>query len=390
MFSEPGKRWKRAVSLVPCAAIFLASPAAAPPGRGPARDAWTPARPGYSWSFPEDHWAHRTFRNEWWYFAGHLHSLEEPRRRFGFQFTLFRIGLLPRRPLLDSAWASAGLLMGHAAVTDLSTGRHVFSELLFREVPFLGRFGRFPERLIAWSRGPAGSRGPWTLRWNGRGFELAMVDESKGIAFNLVTDPSKPLVLQAPGGYSRKARQGDAASEYYSFTRLQTSGRLTVDGREFQVRGESWMDREFGSNQLASGQVGWDWFGLQLDDGREVMLSLIRTASGAVDHASGTLVSAAGETIYLRDEEFRVVSTATWTSPATEATYPAGWRIELPGRRLILQVIPLLPDQENRSRLGRRLFYWEGAVSVRDASGSPAGHGYVELTGYGEGNRPPL
>jgi predicted secreted hydrolase len=359
-----------------------------------ATEEWLTARRDYSWSFPRDHWARPGYRLEWWYFTGQLEATDGGGRgaggRFGYQLTLFRIGLGREAPALDSAWSASDLIMGHAAVSELggaAGGRHVFSEVLYRAVPLLGGFGPFPDPRIAWSRGPAGTPEEWTLRWNGAAFDLAMADRARGIAFRLATRPAKPLVFQGPGGLSRKGAGATAASQYYSFTRLRTEGTLALDGRAWSVAGESWMDKEFGSNQLGEAQVGWDWLSLQLADGRELMLYLLRDRAGAVDFASGTVVSAAGRARYLASDEWRVRATARWKSPATGAEYPARWEIELPGEGLRLDVAPELADQENRSRLVRDLFYWEGAVAVRGPGGSPVGRGYVELTGYGTSRR---
>ena len=351
---------------------------------------WLAARPDYRWSFPADHWTRPGYRLEWWYFTGHLAAVEDARRRFGFQFTVFRIGLVPERPELDSDWAAANLFMGHGAVSDLAAGRHVFSELVYREAPFLAGFGRPPDPRLAWSRGPAGTDAEWSLHWNGTAFDLAMADRARGIALRLATRPLKPLVFQGPNGYSRKGAGPTAASQYYSFTRLATDGTVTTGDRTWSVRGESWMDKEFGSNQLDEGQVGWDWFSLQLDDGRDLMLYLMRDRTGAVDFARGTVVSAAGQARYLDRGELTVRATGRWKSAVSGTEYPARWWVELPGEGLRLEAIPELADQENRSELVRGLHYWEGAVALRGPDGAPAGRGYVELVGYGTKTRPPL
>lgn len=346
--------------------------------------AWRLAQPDYPWSFPRDHWAHPEYKTEWWYLTGHLRAADG--RRFGYQFTFFRVGLLAERPPLDSRWAAGQLLMGHAALSDLDGGQHYFSEVLYRVTPLLGGFGAHPDSLIGWSRGPAGTAGRWTLRWNGAAFDLAMADDAQGLALELQTRPLKPLVFQGPGGYSRKGEGPSAASQYYSFTRLATQGTLRVGGAQLAVQGESWMDQEFGSNQLGSQQVGWDWFSVQLDDGRDLMLYLLRDEAGAVDHARGTLVGADGAARYLERGEFAVRATDHWTSPQTGAQYPAGWTLSLDGQTWSLEA--LLADQENRGAAAGKLFYWEGAVAVRDQAGNTCGKGYVELTGYGTGRRP--
>jgi predicted secreted hydrolase len=347
-----------------------------------AADEWKTARPGYEWAFPRDHWAHDGYRTEWWYFTGNLGD------RFAYQFTLFRIGVVTERPALASAWTAASFVLGHAALTDLKAKRHWFSEALYREIPLLAGFGQFPDPRIGWSRAPAGTDGVWSLDWNGEGFDFAAKDDSEGFGFRLSTRPKKSLVLQGPGGLSRKGENEEAASLYYSFTRLETLGEIALGDERFEVEGESWMDKEFSSSQLGESQVGWDWFSLRLDDGRELMLYMMRSESGAVDYANGTLVDEKGEASYLDRSSFGVEVLDHWTSPSTSARYPSKWRIEVAG--LDIRVSAVVSDQENRSRLPRGVFYWEGAVSVETADGKAIGRGFVEMTGYGKGNRPPV
>jgi predicted secreted hydrolase len=349
---------------------------------------WKSAERDFSWSFPRDHWAHRAYRTEWWYFTGHLEAEEEPGRIFGYQFTFFRIGLLTERPDMESNWATQGLIMGHAAVTDVNAERHHFSEILYREIPLLGEFRPFPDSPLASSRGPVGTEHSWTLLWNGRAFDFKMRDEWQGLGLDLRTHPEKPLVFQGPNGFSSKG--GGGASLYYSFTRLKTEGTLEVDGRIWNVRGTSWMDKEFGSSQLGEDQVGWDWFSLQLDDGRDIMLYLLRRADGSADFRNGTLVLSDAAPRYLTSDEWTIKAMGTWESPETGAVYPSRWVLEMPEEKIRLDIVPLLANQENRSRLPGGVYYWEGAVVAKDEEGKVIGRGYVELTGYGENNRPPV
>ena len=357
---------------------------------GAALHAWTPAQPGYVWLFPQDHWARDGYKTEWWYFTGHLRTAGEPARRLGYQFTFFRIGVSKEAPPPGSAWAAGNIIMGHAAVTDLETGRHRFSEVVVRAAPLLAGFGRHPEPRVAWSVGPPGTPDEWQLRWNGKGFDFTMADAGQSFGFSLSTRPLKPVVFQGPGGLSRKGEGATEASHYYSFTRMATTGTVRLDGKEWEVSGTSWMDKEFGSNQLGEDTQGWDWFSLQLDDGREVMLYLLRNRDGGTRYAGATLVDPAGGVRYLRPGEWKLKATGRWTSPVTDADYPAGWTLDIPSAGINAVIIPELPDQENRSALIPNLFYWEGSVRVEYGSGERIGQGYVELTGYGENSRPPI
>jgi predicted secreted hydrolase len=359
-----------------------------------ADEGWQRAEPGFDWQFPRDHWAHEGYRSEWWYLTGHLTSAEG--RRFGYQFTFFRVGLLPEVPEIDSPWAARDLVMGHAALTDLDTGEHRFSDLLYRAMPLLGGFPPFNAEspdlddpaLLAWSRAPVGTPGRWTLHFNGSAFDVAMRDDREGFALDLRTTAAKPRIFQGPGGFSAKTDDAEpAASLYYSFTRLHAAGTLVVAGDTLTVTGDSWMDKEFGSDKLAARQTGWDWFSLQLADGRELMLYLLRHREGGVDFARGTLVEVDGTARWLRADEFDVEVLDRWRSDETGADYPAAWRVRVGDESW--RVRPLVNGQENVGRSVPDLFYWEGAVEVL-AGGDRAGRGYVELTGYGASRRPGL
>ncbi|HET8539941.1 MAG TPA: lipocalin-like domain-containing protein [Anaeromyxobacter sp.] len=362
-------------------ALALAAAAARP-------EAFRPADPAHRWEFPRDHHAHPGYRTEWWYLTGSLEDAADPSRRFGFQLTFFRLGLAPRAPALDSAWAAADAVMAHLAVTDVAAGTHHFSEVVWRATPLLGGFPPPPDALLAWARAPAGTGGRWTLSLEGGAFRLAARDDARGLALELSARPAKPVALQGPNGLSRKSADARHASLYASITRLATEGTLAAGGRSYRVRGESWMDQEVGSSQLAPDQVGWDWWSLRLADGRDLMMYVLRRADGAPSWRTATLVERDGRVRVLGPEEWSVRSAGTWTSPATRAVYPAGWDIAVPGAGVRVTATPLVAAAENVSALVPGLSYWEGPVGLTGAGGVRDGDGYVELTGYTGGRLP--
>jgi predicted secreted hydrolase len=191
----------------------------------------------------------------------------------------------------------------------------------------------------------------------------------------------KGIILQGDHGYSQKGSDPGNASIYYSQTRLESTGTLSLDGKNYPLHGLSWLDREISTSALSKGQVGWDWFALQLDDGSELMAYVLRRADGTPDaFSNGTLIHPDGTTISLSQKDFQIQSTATWRSPHSAGNYPAQWTVSVPSEDLILQVKPLLADQE----LNLSFTYWEGAVEIQGthAGGKVSGSGYVELTGY--------
>jgi predicted secreted hydrolase len=166
-------------------------------------------------------------------------------------------------------------------------------------------------------------------------------------------------------------------------TRLRTSGILTYGGTTLNVDGLSWMDHEFGSDELQGSQQGWDWFSIQLDDRRELMLYSLRQKDGSITpESSGSLILADGRVQYLPRTAYTIEATGSWTSPHTHGVYPMGWRVRVPAANVDLTLVPMLRDQELANTVGG-VSYWEGSVDVKDtASGKLLGLGYVELTGY--------
>jgi len=399
----------------PAAALAVAALLGCGPERGdaPATDAgavapaeaddagWTRAAPGYAWRFPEDHRAHPGYRIEWWYLTGNLDAVDGSERAFGYQLTLFRVGLRPpgevapsnATPADTTRWDANALVMGHLAITDVGAGRHHFRSVLHRAGGFLGGFEEAPDPRLAWCVGPAGTDTRWEIRWNGDAFDLVAHDDARGFGLRLETRPAKPRILQGPDGYSPKTADGASASLYTSFTRLATTGTLVVDGTEVRVAGESWMDQEFSTSQLGPDQIGWDWFGLHLDDGRELMLFQLRNRDGPPDVRHATLVDHAGGTTYLDADAISMEPGETWTSPGSGATYPVRWRIRVTppdGPPLELDVRSRVADQENLEPGVFGPTYYEGAVELLGPDGGVVGRGYMELTGYGPDGRPPL
>jgi predicted secreted hydrolase len=333
---------------------------------------------GYRYDFPKDHGSHPAYRTEWWYYTGHLQAKNG--RTFGFEVTFFRRAIPPEEvKTLPSQWSVTQLYFAHFALTDVSGRRFLYSEKVSRAG--LGKAGADESRLHVWiddwrAEIPADSSGAHTVFARSDGFTLT-----------LTLQPAKPPVIHGIDGISQKGEEQGQASHYYSFTRLMTTGSLTIGTDRFEVTGISWMDHEFGSADLNKDLVGWDWFSIQLADNSELMLYRMRRRDGSSDPvSSGTVVSPTGQTRHLSIADIGIVSTGTWTSRDSKAVYPSQWRITIPSLDLALEIVPVLADQELRTSGSAQVTYWEGAVSVSGAKqGRPiAGQGYVELTGYAE------
>jgi predicted secreted hydrolase len=322
--------------------------------------------------FPRDFGPHDDFQSEWWYYTGNLQT--ETGRHFGFQLTFFRRAIQPveQRAQRESGWAAEQVYMAHFTLTDVSANRFSY-------------FERF-------SRGSAGLAGAkvepayrvWLEDWSveqaadGR-YRLRAAQEDISLDLEL-TDVRGP-VLQGENGLSPKGPEPGNASYYYSQTRMEARGKVRAGGEEFTVSGLSWKDHEFSTSALGASLVGWDWFSIQLDDGSELMLFILRREDGGIDgYSSGSVVRPDGSTRALTLDDFNITATGQWTSPHSGAVYPSGWQVSIPDEDIQLQVEPHIQDQE----LNVSFIYWEGAVSVSGTrqGQTVAGNGYVELTGY--------
>ena len=336
------------------------------------------ATEGYRYSFPRDHGAHEAFRTEWWYYTGQVTTKDG--RPFGYELTFFRRGM-PREQTktLPSKWAVSHLYLAHFAISDLSKGRFHYADKMSRAG--LGKAGAAQDRLHVWidqwsAESPSAAPGTQTL-------QAAEGD----IAIQFTVSSGKPLVVHGTAGISRKGSVAGQASHYYSFTRLATTGKLTIGNESFDVTGTSWMDHEFGSADLDKDLVGWDWFSLQLDDQRELMLYRLRWADGSAHPASsGTLIDRDGQGHHLLLEDFTLEPTSYWTSPVSKARYPQRWRLTIPSQQLSLELVPRMAEQELSPKSSTQVTYWEGAIETTGtAQGKPIhGQGYMELVGYAE------
>lgn len=325
------------------------------------------------WQFPRDFGPHPDYQTEWWYYTGNLAT--EDGRRFGYQFTIFRRAILPQPPDGASEWRSNQLYMAHFAVTDVTGDRFFHEERFSRAGAGLAGAEIDPRYRV------------WLEDWEAVGLD----DETRGtalrartehVALDLTLEMTRPPALHGNGGLSAKSGEAGNASHYYSLTRLLTEGTITIGDETFVVSGLTWKDHEFSTSALGADALGWDWFGLQLDDGRDLMVGQIRLTDSRRDpYFGGLLVHQDGSTTYLDAETFTIEATGTWTSPHTGAVYPSGWRIRVqpPGEApFVLVLTPQVADQELH---GGGIAYWEGTVRI---NGDVTGYGYAELTGYAD------
>ena len=326
-----------------------------------------------AFTFPADHGPHDGFKTEWWYVTGNLASAAG--ERFGVQFTIFDSALRPpgEAPARASAWGADALFMAHTAVGDAARETFAHAQRFSRAA---GGLAGATERRV-WL-------GPVELRRAegeavGGAVPLRMRGDAQGYAYDLTMTPLKPVVLQGEAGLSQKGEGAGNASYYYAQTRMAARGTITrPDGQAVAVTGLTWLDREWSTSALSAGQVGWDWFALHLDDGRDLMVYQLRRADGSADPLSkASVIAPDGTKRGLDVSQYSLEPLATWAAE-DGATYPTRWRVRVPSEGLDLTVTAVLDASELDDASVR---YWEGAV---DVEGTATGQGFLEMTGYAE------
>lgn len=324
-----------------------------------------PVVPGYAMQFPRDFGSHPAYRIEWWYVTGWLTS--EDHETLGFQITFFRT-----RPEWNesnpSSFAPHQLLIAHCALSDPAHAGLWHDQRVRRADPQLVYAAEADTRVRI---------DDWQLERAAAGYRVRAV--AQDFTLDLQLTPTQPPLLNGEHGFSRKGPSAASASYYYSEPHLRVGGQVARRGHQVAVNGEAWLDHEWSSEYLDPAAVGWDWIGLNLDDGGALMAFRMRDAQGRSRWSAATLLAPSGEVQSLSGEQVEFTPLRSWHSPRTGADYPVGFRVRVGEREFTLE--PLLDDQENDTRLSSGAVYWEGAVRAVERQ-RPSGRGYLELTGY--------
>jgi predicted secreted hydrolase len=346
--------------------IFLAiamvaglAPAATPP--------YAPVTPDRAIEVPADYGSHPEFRTEWWYVTGWLTT--KGGESLGFQITFFRT-----KPTSEddnpSSFTPRQLLIAHCAISDPKRGR-------------LWQDQKIRRAGMGLAEAAIGDTHVWIDRWaleRAAGVYTANLD-AEDFSLHLRLEDTQSALLNGNSGVSRKGPEPQSASYYYSLPHMAVTGTIARNGNVDMVDGEAWFDHEWSSEYLDSQAVGWDWIGINLNDGAALMAFRIRGPRGEPRWAGGTLRSADGKLQILDPAHVAFTSKRVWRSPRTGVIYPVQWQVQVGSREFDLE--PLMDDQENDTRLSTGTIYWEGAVRAYEGH-RPVGRGYLELTGYAE------
>ena len=330
--------------------------------------------------FPRDHGSHPAFNTEWWYVTGWAQAGE---RLFGFQVTFFRSRIAATQSM-RSRFAARQLLFAHAAVTDVRAGKLWHDQRIAR-----AGFGVAE----ADEQDAAITLRDWSLqRTEGDRYRTRITAD--GFALALQFRATQPVLLQGDGGISRKGPLPGNISHYYSQPQLDVSGRIHIGDqpavdiadtgspavRSQPTQAAAWLDREWSDGYLNADAAGWDWTGINLQNGGALMAFRIRNRAGEAFWDGGAHRSASGELRVFRRGETQWRPLRRWTSAASQATYPVAWALTTPVGAFRIEA--LVDNQELDSSRSTGAIYWEGLSDLKNASGTRVGRGYLEMTGY--------
>ncbi len=328
------------------------------------------ALPARALRFPRDHGAHPDLRTEWWYITGAVASASGD-REFGFQLTFFR-SRVDATQGMSSRFAARQLVFAHAAVTDVQ-GRRLWHDQRIARAGFGVAEASTEDTRIRLR--------DWHLARSADGVYTAHLPAGE-FTLDLRFSPTQPVLVQGAEGLSRKGPQPEQASYYYSVPQLATTGSIILQGRRFQISGKAWLDHEWSEALLHPDAVGWDWIGMNLDDGSALTAFQLRRRNGSALWDGGSFRSASGSVYIASRGETQFSAQRRWTSPLSGASYPVEWMVRTPAGSYTVRA--LVDAQELDSRSSTGAIYWEGLSDLLDSQGRRVGRGYLEMTGYAQ------
>ncbi|RYX96311.1 MAG: carotenoid 1,2-hydratase [Comamonadaceae bacterium] len=330
------------------------------------------ALPPLALTFPRDRGSHPDFRTEWWYITGHAQTpAGAGAREFGFQLTFFR-SRVEQTQGMESAFAAKQLVFAHAAITDVQ-GQKLWHDQRIARAGF-GVASAGEQDMALKLR-------DWSLQVdaaNRRSYIAVLPAADFGL--DLRFEETQPMLLQGDKGLSRKGPDIAQASYYYSQPQLAASGKLRLGAQSFDVAGKAWLDHEWSRELLHPQATGWDWIGMNLDDGSALTAFHLRDRDGGALWDGGSFRTAGGDIRIFNRGDISFTPVRSWKSPLTQTTYPVEWTVRTPTASYTVRAI--LDNQELDSRQSTGAIYWEGLSDLLDSSGKRVGRGYLEMTGY--------
>ncbi len=329
------------------------------------------ALPPRKLQFPRDHGAHPDFRTEWWYITGHATS---GAREFGFQLTFFR-SRAEGTQAMSSKFAARQLIFAHGALTDVQGKKLWHDQRIARDGFGVALASEADMRI---------KLRDWSLQTEtGQTARHVASLPASDFSLDLAFSQTQGILLQGKEGLSRKGPDEKQASYYYSQPQLSVSGSLRLKDQTFRIdSGKAWLDHEWSEEILHPSATGWDWIGMNLDDGSALTAFRLRNKEGGAVWDGGSFRAPGGAPYHFSRGEAVFKPVRTWKSPLTQTVYPIEWIVQTPADFYTVRAV--VDNQELDSRQSTGSIYWEGLSDLLNSNGKRVGRGYLEMTGYAQ------
>ena len=353
------------------------------------------ALPPKTLQFPRDFGSHPELGTEWWYITGHVQAQGKP---WGFQLTFFRSRVAEAQSI-QSSFAAKQLLFAHAALSNVQSRTLLHDQRMAREGMGLANASVEDTHVFIqdWALQRLGVAG----RSASQASTYLATLRAQDFSLELTLSTTQPVLLQGDKGLSRKGPDPQQASYYYSQPQLQVEGHITVDGQRMPIENGNhsstnqpinlaWLDHECSTALMHPEAQGWDWIGMNLQDGSALTAFHLRRSDGSALWAGGSfrpLGDAPMQVFNAHNVHFTPLQ--WWISPVTKTRYPVRWKLETPTGNYVIRA--LFSEQELDSRATTGAIYWEGlselltlpsGANVMDETLALVGKGYLEMTGY--------
>lgn len=308
-------------------------------------------------SFPTDEGRHTSQPVEWWYTAGHL-TASPSGKTYSYMLTYFYYPA--------SSYGGFRIL----DITDDATGKFYQDSKLVRYTSMA------TDHLDIQATITGGDNEYWITKTDVNNklipFEYNIQAASSDAGLQLDYKSLKRPLILADSGYLKEGFSN--YTYYYSQTRNDVSGKLTLNGITENVTGTSWIDRQYGDFDRLIGEK-YEWFFLQLSNGMDINVANVFSADNKIPDNSRyrILSSYVNDSTQYTTSDFKIERLGFNWMPDSQMCYSNKWRLTSDLNKIDLT----FSTKNNNTEVQFPFRFFEGAT---DISGTVNG---VTVTGFG-------
>lgn len=297
--------------------------------------------------FPQDHYLHPNAPSEWWWHTG---TLTDGDRTFGFEINAAGFAAQPPIPAFTFT---------QVMLADVKYNTHFQQSKLYPSKPadwaesdstkeWYAKLGdrTSPDHSFIEMRSPHSN----PSRMMHVEASLTDKDTQAVVTFDLQLVQNGPPFIVYGTGVSPYPPDPDPNKNnyYYSLTRLEASGTITIQGKTIAVKGMTWMDHQYGLFGSDKKPVNWFLQDMQLANGVHISNSNVFAKDNPpqLDKPSEgyATIQFPDDTTYL-EKSILTPTGRTWTGP-TGTLFYMEFRVEIPSFGADFYVNTLMDAQD--------------------------------------------